>query len=46
MQTVGFAQLDAGDSRDGIPLICWLDRAAQQYLFRHRLPRHSRIDAG
>ena len=46
LQPIGFAQFDAGDLGDRVPLIGRLQRPRQQHFRRHRLRRQPRIDAG
>ena len=46
LPAICLAQFESGDLCDGIPLVRWLERAAQQAGFRHRLGREARIDAG
>jgi hypothetical protein len=43
---VGLAQFQAGNLGNGVPLIGRLQRAGQEGVFRHRLGRVARIDAG
>jgi hypothetical protein len=44
-QSVGLAHLDAGDLRDGVPLIRRLERPREQRRFLQGLRRQARVDA-
>jgi hypothetical protein len=46
LATIGLAQFNPGNLGDRVPLIAWLERPGQQFLFAHRLACQFRIDAG
>jgi hypothetical protein len=43
---VGPREFQARNLGNGIPFVCRLERARQQAIFRHRLGREARVDAG
>ena len=43
---IGFTQFDGRDLGDRVPLIGRFERSGEQGIFRHRLRREFRVDAG